>query len=54
VQRRRYTQAPALPEKAGKRYGKQDHRGRITNSFSIEQRPAIVAQKSRIGDWEGG
>jgi transposase, IS30 family len=28
-------------------------RGRISNRISIEQRPAIVAQKSRIGDWEG-
>jgi transposase, IS30 family len=27
--------------------------GRITNSFSIEQRPTIVAENSRIGDWEG-
>jgi transposase, IS30 family len=31
----------------------KDHRGRIINNFSIEQRLAIVAQKSRIGDWEG-
>ena len=38
-----------MPEKKRKRYGKQDRRGRI----SIEQRPAIVTTKSRIGDWEG-
>ena len=36
-----------------KRYGKQDRRGRITNRVSIEERPAIVNSKSRIGDWEG-
>ena len=36
-----------------KRYGKQDRRGRIANRVSIEERPAIVNSKSRIGDWEG-
>lgn len=36
-----------------KRYGKQDRRGRINNRVSIEERPAIVNSKSRIGDWEG-
>jgi IS30 family transposase len=36
-----------------KRYGKQDRRGRIPNRISIEERPAIVNSKSRIGDWEG-
>ncbi len=36
-----------------KRYGKQDRRGRITNLVSIEERPAIVNSKSRIGDGEG-
>ena len=36
-----------------KRYGKQDRRGRITNRVSIDDRPAIVNSKSRIGDWEG-
>ena len=36
-----------------KRYGKQDRRGRIINRVSIEERPAIVNSKSRIGDWEG-
>ena len=34
-----------------KRYGKQDRRGRIVNRISIEERPAIVSSKSRIGDW---
>jgi IS30 family transposase len=36
-----------------KSYGKQDRRGRILNRVSIEERPAIVNSKSRIGDWEG-
>lgn len=35
-----------------KRYGKADRRGIIPNRQSIEQRPAIVDERSRIGDWE--
>nr|SPS06974.1 protein of unknown function [Candidatus Nitrotoga fabula] len=35
-----------------KRYGKNDHRGIIPNRQFIEQRPAIVETRSRIGDWE--
>jgi IS30 family transposase len=35
-----------------KRYGKIDRRGIIPNRQSIEQRPAIVETRSRIGDWE--
>jgi transposase, IS30 family len=35
-----------------KRYGKTDRRGIIPNRKSIEQRPAIVGERSRIGDWE--
>jgi IS30 family transposase len=35
-----------------KRYGKRDRRGIIPNRQSIEQRPAIVEERSRIGDWE--
>ncbi len=33
--------------------GKNDRRGQIKNRISIEQRPEIVEQKARIGDWEG-
>lgn len=37
-----------------KRYGSgKERRGVIKNRVSIEQRPAIVAEKNRIGDWEG-
>jgi IS30 family transposase len=35
-----------------KRYGKADRRGTIPNRLSIEDRPAIVEARSRIGDWE--
>jgi len=40
----------------GKRYRKRgvskDKRGQIKNAVSIDERPAIVEEKSRIGDWE--
>ena len=36
-----------------KRYGAYDRRGIIPNRQSIEQRPAIVEKRCRIGDWEG-
>ena len=35
-----------------KLYGKTDRRSIISNRQSIEQRPAIVDARSRIGDWE--
>ena len=35
-----------------KRYGKKDHRGAIKGRISIEERPKIVDEKQRIGDWE--
>jgi len=35
-----------------KRYGSKDKRGQIRNRISIDERPEIVAQKTRIGDWE--
>ena len=37
-----------------KRYASgQERRGVIKNRVSIDERPAIVDQKTRIGDWEG-
>jgi len=37
-----------------KRYASgQERRGAIKNRVSIDDRPEIVAEKSRIGDWEG-
>ncbi len=41
----------------GKKYNKRKHskngRGMIPNRRDISERPAIVEEKSRIGDWEG-
>ncbi len=39
-------------KKRRKRYGRSDSRGQIKDRISIEERPEIVDQKSRIGDWE--
>ena len=35
-----------------KRYGARERRGQLSGRISIEARPAIVAQRSRLGDWE--
>lgn len=35
-----------------KKYGKYDRRGIISNRVSIDQRPSIVNERKRIGDWE--
>ncbi len=34
------------------RYGSYSRRGQLVNTVSIDQRPAIVDRKARIGDWE--
>lgn len=39
-------------KKRKKRYGKNSRRGALSNQVSIENRPSVVAEKSRIGDWE--
>ncbi len=39
-------------KKRKKRYGSQSLRGQIPGRVSIDQRPAIVDAKKRIGDWE--
>ena len=39
-------------QKRRKRYGKKDWRGRIPGRVGIEDRPAIVATRQRLGDWE--
>lgn len=39
-------------KKRKKRHGSKDKRGQIRNRISIDERPDIVAQKTRIGDWE--
>jgi IS30 family transposase len=39
-------------KKRRKRYGSYDRRGKLSNRVSIDERPAIVDQRQRIGDWE--
>ncbi|TAK14298.1 MAG: IS30 family transposase [Anaerolineae bacterium] len=39
-------------KKYRKRYGHYDRRGKIPAQISIEQRPAVVAERTRLGDWE--
>lgn len=36
-----------------KRYGEPESRGRIRNRVSIEERPKLVSERARFGDWEG-
>jgi len=38
--------------KRKKRYGSSNYRGQIKNRTMIDERPKIVDDKSRIGDWE--
>ncbi len=39
-------------KKYRKRYGKNDYRGQIPDRVDISERPDVVDEKSRIGDWE--
>jgi IS30 family transposase len=39
-------------KKRRKRYGSYDRRGILKNRVSIEERPAIVDTRQRLGDWE--
>ena len=39
-------------KKRRKRYGTYDRRGKLPNCRSIEERPAIVSTRQRVGDWE--
>jgi len=39
-------------KKKKKRYGANDRRGTLKNRVSIDQRPAVVNTRSRVGDWE--
>ena len=47
-----YTHLRNSDKKYKKRYGSKDNRGSIPDRVSIEQRPDIVDQKTRPGDWE--
>jgi IS30 family transposase len=40
-------------KKRRKRYGKYENRGRIPGRVGIEERPAVVNERKRMGDWEG-
>ena len=39
-------------KKRRKRYGSYSRRGQLKNRVSIDERPAVVDLKNRIGDWE--
>ena len=39
-------------KKRRKRYGSYDRRGMLKNRVSIDERPAIVDTRQRLGDWE--
>lgn len=39
-------------KKKRRKYGSKDKRGQLANRVSIDDRPIIVAEKTRIGDWE--
>ena len=39
-------------KKRRKRYGTYDRRGKMPNCRSIEERPAIVNSRKRLGDWQ--
>ena len=47
-----YINIYAARKKRRKRYGSYDRRGQIINRVSIDERPAIVDKRRRIGDWE--
>jgi IS30 family transposase len=40
-------------KKRRKPYGKPSKRGQIPNRTSIDDRPEVVASRTRLGDWEG-
>ena len=40
-------------KKRRKPYGKPSRRGQIPNRVSIDERPAVVQGRTRLGDWEG-
>ena len=48
-----YNHLRCRKKKYKKRYGSIDRRGSILNRKLIDERPKIVNQQSRIGDWEG-
>ena len=47
-----YTHLRGSRKKKKKRYGTNDRRGQIKDRVSIDERPEVVDNKDRIGDWE--
>jgi len=47
-----YTHLRQGQKKRRKRRGSKDSRGKIRNRVDIDQRPAVVENRSRTGDWE--
>lgn len=47
-----FTSICDVKKKRRKRYGIQDRRGKLPNRVSIEERPEVVNQRERLGDWE--
>ncbi len=47
-----YKQLRSQGKRYRKRGSKKDRRGQIVNAVSINERPSIVDEKCRIGDWE--
>jgi len=48
-----WTYLRGAPKRRRKRYGRNDSRGRLAGKRMFQDRPAIVAKRSRFGDWEG-
>lgn len=48
-----YTHLRVVSKPYRRRYGHYDRRGKIRNRVDIDERPAVVDSRSRIGDWEG-
>ena len=47
-----YTHLRQSHKKRKKQYGSKDKRGQIRNRVSIDEHPVIVAEKTRLGEWE--
>jgi IS30 family transposase len=48
-----YTYLRRSNRKRKKRFGKPSRQGQIPGRVSIDERPAVVNEKGRLGDWEG-
>lgn len=48
-----YKHLRVLSKPYRKRYGHYDRRGKIKNRVDIDERPMVVNNRRRIGDWEG-